>query len=253
MTLPVAPVVRRPNCDSLKEITRIKKEEVEVKPPSDAKHTDTLELARETLAAQKDVNEAFMKELRSMIGTMGEGMKLVTSLATTVQQGGNTRNFNRGPPPHDSSRQGNTPGKVNIEVTQPSTFKKFKCYMCEDENHMMYQCPHVERYEKLGWITKAEDGRFRLKNNERLPREVPGMPRYKVIEKMAKEQGWDKADAYFVNVEEDDDEEEMERQMNPSSQVEVFASMFNDMMAKFAKMNSGEGVGESSTSQGTKN
>ena len=134
------------------------------------------------------------------------------------------------------------------------TARQYLCFMCRAPDHMMYACPHVKRFIELGWMMQANDGsnRLKLKNDKPLPKDSPDMPKYQLIEKMAKELGWDKADVYFVHVE-DEDEKEMNCQMSGNVQIEVFASMINGLVDRIKAMENGGSSSEASSSHDTKN
>ena len=91
--------------------------------------------------------------------------------------------------------------------------------------------------------------RVKLRDNQRMPKDDPVKPRYKQIEEIAKTLGWDKAEAYFANMVEDDDEEEMEHQLQSQKNTqENFAMFMNSMFDKFREMS-----GTSDQSQERKN
>ena len=81
--------------------------------------------------------------------------------------------------------------------------------MCDEQGHFVVNCTHYKEFMKLGWMVPKGNGstRMKLKNNMKLPWKEPnGPPRYVLIERLAKQLGWDKVEAYFANTEEEYEE-----------------------------------------------
>jgi len=68
-----------------------------------------------------------------------------------------------------------------------------------------------------------------------MPRDDPQNPRYKQIEQMARSLGWDKAESFFANMV-DDDEEEMARQLDPSGIMPVWLNQFDEMKNRLLEL-----------------
>ena len=63
-----------------------------------------------------------------------------------------------------------------------------------------------------------------------MPRGDPDNPRHKQIEQIAKALKWDRAESFFANmVEDDDDEAEMNRQLGGNFSFAVLAQMCDQM------------------------
>ena len=60
-----------------------------------------------------------------------------------------------------------------------------------------------------------------------MPKDDINTPRYKLIEEIAKSRGWDKAETFFANMV-DEEEEEMNEQLNASEQVQVLLKQLSD-------------------------
>ena len=98
----------------------------------------------------------------------------------------------------------------------------------------MLACPYYQDFLKKGWLVPEGNGsnRVKLKNNQRLPREEPDRPIYKIIEDIAKDLKWDKNESYFANTV-DDWEAEMERQLSAEDTVSVWTAKLDELNSGF--------------------
>ncbi|KIK52612.1 hypothetical protein GYMLUDRAFT_64139 [Collybiopsis luxurians FD-317 M1] len=158
---------------------------------------DCLELEHEKLAVQQDINAAFMKEMKDMSLQLGEGLSV---LANTV----------------GSMAQKDKLGTDNGTPGAPAASREFLCFMCQSKDYLLHSCPCYHEFLKQGWLVPEgnDSNRVKLKDNQRMPQDDPERLHYQQIEDMAKNLGWDRAEAYFANIE-DDSGLEMDRQLNP--------------------------------------
>ncbi|KAF5333792.1 hypothetical protein D9757_015529 [Collybiopsis confluens] len=212
----------------LKELKRIKQEDYDLDgavtdlwKSVSKEDKDRLELERERLANQKDVNDAFMKEMRMMTTKFGESLGAISALVGAITQKGpnvdlsQERYRNNNPGPSNSGQ------RYNNSYTN-TTPREMLCFMCRAKDHFLAQCPVYQDYIKRGWLVPEGDGsnRMKLRDDVRMPRDDVNTPRYKLIEDIAKSRGWDKAESYFANMI-DEEEEEMNAQLGMGDQVQV--------------------------------
>ncbi|KIK53513.1 hypothetical protein GYMLUDRAFT_250327 [Collybiopsis luxurians FD-317 M1] len=68
-----------------------------------------------------------------------------------------------------------------------------------------------------------------------MPLDDPERLHYQQIEDMAKTLGWDRAEAYFTNIE-DESGPEMDRQLNPDSSVAIWMAQLKEMGKSFSEI-----------------
>ncbi|KAJ3870589.1 hypothetical protein F5051DRAFT_447458 [Lentinula edodes] len=69
-----------------------------------------------------------------------------------------------------------------------------------------------------------------------MPRDDPNVPRYKKIEQMAKDLGWDRAESYFANMEDDEDDKVMDQQMNPNVNLAVWMTRIEELSDRLGNL-----------------
>ncbi|KAF5342962.1 hypothetical protein D9757_015220 [Collybiopsis confluens] len=219
------------NFDYLKSVRKIKQENDVEGGISDlwksaskdsVNEKEKLEFEKERLASQQDVNEAWLKEMRQMTLKVGEGLSTVASLVgaavsqrqPNLEGNQNRYGFNQSGPSGSSARYGNT-----YSNTGP---RQLLCFMCRAKDHLLAACPIYQDYVKRGWLVPEGNGstRMKLRDEVRMPRDDENTPRYKLIEDIAKARGWGKAESYFANMV-DEEEDEMNRQLDSEDQVQV--------------------------------
>jgi hypothetical protein len=103
------------------------------------------EAEQQATAVAKDVNEAFMKEVRAMASQFKEGMGMVSQLANMVSQ-----QAHAGTPIVPSALPTNTPRMQNGTIMKPSgntpTYREYVCFMCHAKDHMMHTCPKFKEF-----------------------------------------------------------------------------------------------------------
>ncbi|KAF5340164.1 hypothetical protein D9757_015210 [Collybiopsis confluens] len=235
------------NFDYLKSVRKIKQENDVEGGISDlwksaskdsVNEKEKLEFEKERLASQQDVNEAWLKEMRQMTLKVGEGLSTVASLvgaAVSQRQpnfeGNQSRyGFNQSGPSGPSARYGNT-----YSNTGP---RQMLCFMCRAKDHLLAACPIYQDYVKRGWLVPEGNGstRMKLRDEVRMPRDDENTPRYKLIEDIAKSRGWGKAESYFANMV-DEEEDEMNRQLDPEDQVQVLLRELAEAKNAMLQMN----------------
>ncbi|KAF5338008.1 hypothetical protein D9757_015417 [Collybiopsis confluens] len=161
----------------LKELKRIKQEDYDLDgavtdlwKSVSKEDKDRLELERERLANQKDVNDAFMKEMRMMTTKFGESLGAVSALVGAITQKG---------PNADSSQEryrNNNPGPSNSGQRYNNSYtnttpREMLCFMCRAKDHFLAQCPIYQDYikrEMLGISTMVKKILERKLKNRRV-------------------------------------------------------------------------------------
>jgi hypothetical protein len=228
--------------------------------PSDPVEKERLELDREKWAAQQDTNIVLQKEMKQL----AEGIQgLIQQMAT--KDSGPSRSYQS---PQSSNVSGsnrygnnnsNTYGNGNRErpsnagnSSNPSGMREFLCFMCRAKDHLMQECPHYQDFLKRGWLIPEGNGsnRVKLRDEKLMPRDNPQKPRYKQIEEMAEALGWNKAESYFANMEDDDDLAEMDYQLEPenSESVSVWMNRMESLVRQLGEQRLNVDEGERSVS-----
>ncbi|KAJ3871022.1 hypothetical protein F5051DRAFT_446750 [Lentinula edodes] len=143
------------------------------------------------VALNKDLMEANMKEIRavkSLQSHFKEGADIMAQMAKE-----NAKGMINSIPPSGSSNQSSRFERNTTPRSSNGT-------------------------QKRGWMMPegGDSKSYKLRDNTRMPRDDPNIPRYKKIEQMAKDLGWDRAESYFANMEDDEDDKVMDQQMNPN-------------------------------------
>lgn len=210
ISLPFASGIPRTDPSYLRDFRKIKQEEGYAE--GTMQHTwgthsrndrEKLELERERLANQKDVNEAFMKELREMTSKFGESLGAVSSLVGAITR---------------KTPQTEAPQRERYA----NSSRELLCFMCRAKDHFVSNCPHYQGFVKKGWLVPEGNGsnRMKLRDEIRMPREDPNVPRYKLIEQIATDRGWNKAESFFANIE-DEAEDELNMGLQAGDQVTI--------------------------------
>lgn len=242
IALPFAPEIPKGDESYLKDYKKVKQERSDdfgLPPMSDLK--------LEELAREKDTNDIFMKELRTVSEQFKEGMGIMNQLtnivvksASTKSEGSTERVAGQLPMPSVSQLtkiQGAKP--VMNRQGNPATLRDMACFMCKSKDHLMYDCPYYKEYLRRGWLVlenpNSDSKRVQLKDGMRMPYEEPGKTRWQTIEQIAKEHKWDKAEAYFANMMEAP-EEDYSSQLDPNYNMTVWLSKLDEISERLGNM-----------------
>ncbi|KAJ3861715.1 hypothetical protein EV359DRAFT_66239 [Lentinula novae-zelandiae] len=90
----------------------------------------------------------------------------------------------------------------------------------------------------VGWMMPegGDSKRYKLRDNARMPQDNTNVPRYKKIEQMAKDLGWDRAESYFANMEDDEDDKVMDQQMNPNVNLAVWMTRIEELSDRLGNL-----------------
>jgi hypothetical protein len=252
INLPFSTTLPRADHGFLKDIARIKEEEEDLdgfmsqfqpgKKP-DRETQEKIDLEKERLAVQKDINDALMKEMREMGTRFGDTLGVLTNLVGAFS---NNPNASKSAPTSTSvfpkpqeplNNKWQSTGNARSNNSGFGNVRELRCLMCQSKEHLMLSCPHYQDFLKRGWLVPEGNGsnRVKLKNDQRLPREEPDRPIYKIIEDIAKTLNWDRADSYFANMVEEVDSE-MDKQLSPGHGVSVWTAKLEEMTNGFCEM-----------------
>ena len=170
------------------------------------------ERQQEKTALDRDVSDAALKEIKSLTGQFQEGLGLMGELTKVVVSASNSdRNSGNSNVPSLNQLAkwpANTPTPSIQNPGTQMTAREYLCYMCNSKGHLMSDCDYLKEFMKRGWVLPEGEGSLKLKLRDgvRFPRGDANEARYIKIERIAKDRGWDKIEAYFANVEPEDDE-----------------------------------------------
>ncbi|KAJ3870528.1 hypothetical protein F5051DRAFT_447554 [Lentinula edodes] len=139
-------------------------------------------------------------------------------------------------PPSGPSNQSNRFERNTTPRSSNGT--QWACFLCKSTDHFMNECPHLLEFTKRGWMMPegGDSKRYKLRDNARMPRDDPNVPRYKKIEQMAKDLGWDRAESYFANMEDDEDDKVMDQQMNPNVNLAVWMTRIEELSDRLGNL-----------------
>ncbi|KAJ3911055.1 hypothetical protein F5877DRAFT_86554 [Lentinula edodes] len=200
-----------------------------LKPKVEDEFKDLLEIKLESLiprelteeqqqmvALNKDLMEANMKEIRavkSLQSHFKEGADIMTQLTAVMAQ----------------MAKENAKGMINsIPPSGPSN----------QSNRFKRNTTPRSSNGTQGWMMPegGDSKRYKLRDNARMPRDDPNIPRYKKIEQMAKDLGWDHAESYFANMEDDEDDKVMDQQMNPNVNLAVWMTRIEELSDRLGNL-----------------
>ncbi|KAF8829025.1 hypothetical protein HHX47_DHR3000776 [Lentinula edodes] len=196
---------------------------------------------QQMVALNKDLMEANMKEIRavkSLQSHFKEGADIMTQLTAVMAQMAkeNAKGMINSIPPSGPSNQSNRFERNTTPRSSNGT--QWACFLCKSTDHFMNECPHLLEFTKRGWMMpEGGDSKcYKLRDNARMPRDDPNIPRYKKIEQMAKDLGWDRAESYFANMEDDEDDKVMDQQMNPNVNLAVWMTRIEELSDRLGNL-----------------
>jgi len=257
IALPFAPEIPKQDSTYLKSFKRERSAPGEFDLWGDTYETSQTNSQMEAqLAQQKDSHELFMKEIRTMSEQFKEGMGAVNQLANVVVKAAasTSRDVGNGMPTVSQLSKAQPNRTIVNRQGAPMTLKELLCFMCKSKEHLMYDCPYYTEYLRRGWLVKEspDSKRVQLRDGVRMPYDEPGRARWQAIEQIAKEHGWDKAEAYFANMCEAP-EEDYSDQLDPNYNMTVWMNKINELSAQLEKLGVHPNTEEGETSSNGKN
>ena len=245
IALPFAPEIPKGDESYLKDYKKIKQERDE-----DSGMSKIPDIKLEEMARERDTNEIFMKELRTVSEQFKEGMGIMNQLANIVVKSSGSKS--EGPSNYADKVPGQIPMPNVAQLARlqgpkpvlnkqgnPATLRDMACFMCKSKDHLMYDCPYYKEYLRRGWLVlenpNSDSKRVQLKDGLRMPYDEPGKTRWQTIEQIAKEHKWDKAEAYFANMMEAP-EEDYSSQLDPNYNMTVWLSKLEEISEQLGNM-----------------
>ncbi|KAK7452232.1 hypothetical protein VKT23_012337 [Stygiomarasmius scandens] len=103
-------------------------------------------------------------------------------------------------------------GIASVSTMARASQRQYRCYICDDPEHLVRGCPDYQRFIQEGWIKRDGAGLIIYKDGVLVPESSLGESRKDKILKYVKAKGWDKKIASSNILMEVDDPEEAQLQ-----------------------------------------